>query len=194
LNITSIEPILQRLQAPAQRRMRKQRMAYTRSLCGRPVLAATLLVASMGVVQRAAAQVYGSDSHTVTVTVATINVIQVSAGSVSLTITGAGVVAGQDQMSVVDQSTSLLWGTNSSNRKITVSTNLVGALFTLRLVALNPTQGTAMPEVVLSTVANDLLVNVGRTSGSCMLRYTGVALASQGTGTDSHTVTFTISN
>lgn len=174
--------------------MRKQRMAFTRSLCGKSVLAATLLVASTGFVQRAAAQVYGNDFHTVTVTVATISVMQVSAGSVSLTITGAGVVAGQDQMTVVEQSTSLLWGTNSLNQKITVSTNLVGALFTLKLVALNPTRGTAMPEVVLSTTANDLLVNIGRTSGSCTLRYTGVALASQGIGTDSHTVTFTISN
>jgi len=145
-------------------------------------------------VGRATAQIYGSDFHTVTVTVATITAVQVSSGSVSLSITGAGAVAGQDQMTVVDQTTNLLWGVNSANRKITASTNLVAPQFALKLVALNPTQGTAMPEVTLSTTASDFLLNIGRSSGTCTLRYTGVALASQGTGTDSHTITFTVTN
>jgi hypothetical protein len=109
-------------------------------------------------------------------------------------ITGAGVVAGQDQMSVVDASTSLLWGVNSSTKKITVQTNLGAPLFALKLVALNPTQGTAAPEVTTSTTANDLLLDIGRSSGTCTLQYTGVALASQGTGTDSHLITFTVAN
>ena len=143
--------------------------------------------------QAAPAQVYGSDFHTVTVTVATITNIQVSSGSVNLTITGAGVPAGEDQMTVVDQTTNLLWGVNSANRKVTVNTNLVSPLFMLKLLALNPTApGTAAPEVTLSTTATDLLLNIGRSTGSCVLQYTGIALASQGMGTDSHTITFTV--
>jgi len=143
-------------------------------------------------VQAAHAQVFGAAGHTVTVQVSVITAVQVTGGSVNLNISSANVVAGQDQMTAVDQSTSLLWGTNSSGRKISVSTSLAAPKFTLKLLALNPTQGTAAAEVTLSASAHDLLLNVGRSTGSCTLRYTGVALASQGTGNDVHVITFTV--
>jgi len=140
----------------------------------------------------ARAQVYGSAAHTVTVQVSVITAVQVAGGSVSLNISNANVVAGQDQMTAVDQSTSLLWGTNSSARKISVATNLAAPKFTLQLFALNPTQGTAAAQVTLSTIAHDLVLNIGRSTGSCTLQYTGTALASQGTGNDTHVITFTV--
>ncbi|HEY4613378.1 MAG TPA: hypothetical protein VII11_10370 [Bacteroidota bacterium] len=139
----------------------------------------------------AVGQTYGSDNHTVTVQVSTITMVSVTLGAVPMTITGAGVAAGQDQMTVTDQSSQLRWGINSSLRKITVATNLAAPLFTLKVLALSPTQGTAASEVTLSTTAADFMLNVGRSLGNCTLQYTGIALASQGTGTDSHTVTFT---
>jgi hypothetical protein len=150
-----------------------------------------LILCLFCLVSRATAQIYGSDFHTVTVTVATITAVQVSSGTVSLSITGAGAVAGQDQMTVVNQTTNLLWGTNRSTRKITVRTSLAAPQFTLKVLALNPTVGTAMPEVTVSTVATDFLRDIGRSSGTCALRYTGIALASQGIGNDSHTISFT---
>jgi len=140
----------------------------------------------------ARAQVFGTATHTVTVQVSVITAVQITGGTVNLNISNANVVAGQDQMSAVDQSTSLLWGTNSSARKITVGTSLAAPKFTLKLLALNPTQGTAAPEVTLASAARDLLLNIGRSSGSCTLRYTGIALASQGTGNDTHVITFTV--
>ena len=138
------------------------------------------------------AQVYGTGAHTVTVQVAVITAVQVTGGSVSLNINNANVVAGQDQMTVTDQSTSLLWGTNSSLRKVSVSTSLAAPKFTLTLFALNPTQGTSAPVVTLSATAKDVLLNIGRSTGSCTLQYTGIALASQGTGNDVHVITFTV--
>jgi len=140
----------------------------------------------------AQAQVFGSGHHTVTVQVSPITAVAISGGSVSLAITGASAVAGQDQMSVTDQSTQLLWGINSSAKKITVKTSLAAPLFTLNLLALNPTQGTASAQVTLSTTAQDFLLNIGRSSGSATLRYTGIALASKGTGSDAHVITFTV--
>ncbi len=140
----------------------------------------------------AAAQVFGTGGHTVTVQVSVITTVRVTGGSVNLNISSANVVAGQNQMSVSDQSTSLLWGTNSSARKISVSTSLAAPHYTLKLLALTPTQGTAAPEVTLASSAQDLLLNIGRSTGSCILRYTGVALASQGTGNDVHVITFTV--
>ena len=137
-------------------------------------------------------QTYGTASHTITVTVATITNVQVSGGAVSFTITGANAVAGQNTMSATNQATSLLWGINSSLKKITVRTNLATQLFSLELLALSPTSGTAAPQVTINNTAQDFLTNLGRTTGNCTLQYTAVALASQGTGTDSHTITFTI--
>ncbi|MBI3579412.1 MAG: hypothetical protein HY089_08415, partial [Ignavibacteriales bacterium] len=143
-------------------------------------------------IDKTQAQTYGSASHTITVVVNTITMVSVSASSVSMTITGTGAIAGQDQMTVTNSSTSLLWGVNSSLKKITAQTNLGAPLFAMNLLAASPTAGTAAPEITLSATPTDLLTNIGRSLGSCTLQYTGVALASQGTGTDSHTITFTI--
>ena len=139
------------------------------------------------------AQVYGSRSHTATVNVATITNLALSSGSTSLTISSASVTAGQDLMGpVVNTATSLLWGINSSLRKVTVRTNLAAPNYTLKVLAVAPTQGSASAEVTLSTTDTDFLINLGRSSGTCTLQYTGTALASTGTGTDSHTLTFSI--
>ena len=137
-------------------------------------------------------QVYGTANHTVTVTVATITYLQVNLGTVNLSISGASAVAGQNSMTVTDQTSSLSWGTNSSLQKISANTNLAAPLFSLKLLAFNPTAGVAAPELTLGTTAADLVLNVGRTKGTCTLKYTGIALASQGTGTDAHTITFTV--
>lgn len=130
--------------------------------------------------------------HTVTVQVSPITMLQVSSGTVNMTIDGSNALAGQDVMTTTNTSTSLLWGINSSLKKITVQTSLVSPKFTLKLVALTPSQGSAAPEVTLSAGAGDLLLNVGRSKGDCTLQYSGIALASQGTGSDAHTITFTI--
>jgi hypothetical protein len=140
------------------------------------------------------AQTYGFDNNnTVTVTVATITNVAVSSGSVSLTMALANVTAGQDLMGpVTNTATSLLWGINSSLKKVTVKTSLVAPKYTLKLLAVSPTTGTAAPEVTLSTTAADFMINLGRSSGTCTLQYSGYALASTGVGSDSHTITFTI--
>jgi hypothetical protein len=132
-------------------------------------------------------------SHHVTVHVNTITLLRVNGGAVILNIDGTGVVAGQDQMTSVDQTTSLSWALNSSNKKITVSTNLGAPKYVLKLLAVSLSQGAAAPEVTLSTTAKDLITGIGRTAnGSCTLKYTGVALASQGIGSDNHTITFAL--
>ena len=142
--------------------------------------------------ETAQSQTYGTSSHDITVAVSTITLIQVSSGAVNLTIDGTGVAAGQDEMSTTDESTSLQWGVNSGNRKITVNTNLVAPTFVLKVFAVSPTQGIAAGEVTISSADADLLYDIGKSTGSCSLRYTGVAYASQGIGSDAHTLTFTV--
>lgn len=134
----------------------------------------------------------GSSAHTVRVTVATINNLAVSSGTVSMTISSANVTVGQDLMGpVIDAATNLQWGINSSSKKVTVATNLAAPKFTLKVLALTPSPGTAT-EVTLSTIATDFLIGLGKSSGTTPLQYTGTALASSGSGTDTHLVTYTI--
>jgi len=134
----------------------------------------------------------GSDNHTITVRVLQITGLQVNVGSVSMSITGAGLQAGQDTMTVTNQTSILTWGTNLNNMKTTASTNLASPRFSLKVVATNNTAGTPAAERVLSTTSGDFLLNMGRSSGTCRIRYTGVARAQQGTGVDNHVITFTV--
>lgn len=141
---------------------------------------------------RVTAQPVDTDAHSVRVSVLPISVVTLSSGTLTLDISLGVIIPGQDQMSVEDRSTTLSWGTNSSSQKITASTNLTSPLFELRLVSLNPTRGSAGPAFTLSPAAQDLLLDVGRSTGSCLLLYTGLALASEGSGTDLHVITFTV--
>ncbi len=154
-------------------------------------VAATLVVVMISATT-APAQIFGSGTHTINVQVSPITVLALQGGAVTLNVTDANVTAGVDAMTVQDQSTRLVWGTNSSARKITAQTSLAAPLFQLRLVALSPSRGTPGPEMLLGTSPQNLMLNIGRSLGSCTLRYTGTALASQGVGTDIHTITFTV--
>jgi hypothetical protein len=133
-----------------------------------------------------------NDHHNVTVNVQTVTILQINVGSVRLNITGAGLIAGQDQMIMTDQSTTIMWGTNSSLKKITVRTDLAAPRYTMKILAVSPSAGSAASEATLSTVDKDLILDIGRSAGSSIVRYTGIAQASDGAGSDIHTMTFTI--
>ena len=150
------------------------------------------VVAALACAPVASSQVYDSDTHTISVQVSPITVVAVQGSAVAMSITDANLTAGVDAMTVQDETSRLLWGTNSSARKITAQSSLPAPLFELRLVALSPTRGNPGPEMLLGTAPQDLILNIGRSQGSCTLRYTVTALASKGIGTDSHTITFTV--
>lgn len=189
--MNNIAPIFNLLMPHAKHRYRNFQLRRT-GFVKRFFLVTAVLFIFFGGRDNVHAQTYGSANHAITVVVNTITMVSVSSGTVSMTITGTGVLAGQDQMTATNSATSLLWGVNSSLKKITAQTNLAAPLFAMKLLAVSPTAGTAAPEITLSTIAADLLTDIGRSKGSCTLQYTGVALASQGTGTDSHTITFTV--
>jgi hypothetical protein len=161
------------------------------SLFNKQTFYSTALVLFLTLLPRIA---FGQNSaaHTVTVIVNPVTVMQIIGGTINLNITNANAIAGQDQMSVMDQTTTILWGINYSLRKITIKTDLNPQKFAVTALAVNPTVGTAASEVTLSITAYDLLTNLGRSSGSASIRYTGIALASQGTGSENHFLTFTI--
>jgi len=132
-----------------------------------------------------------SASHTVTVTVSAINELAISGGNITLTIDSATTASGPDD--ATDSTTcDLLWTTNEASKKITAETDLAAPNFALKVVAANVSGGTAASEVTLSTTAADFVTGVGTTTGSCDLSYTASATAPQGTGSDVHSVLYTI--
>lgn len=137
--------------------------------------------------------------HTVKVTVPNLAVVSVSSNTVSLAITGTGVVAGVNSMTVTNQSTTLSWGANTSTALISVKTSLSTQKYTLQVQAVNivgvpSSTGITAPVVTLTTTSTNFLTGIGLKRGTCNLLYTGTALASKGIGSDSHTITFTITN
>ena len=144
-----------------------------------------LLSATMGFSQ--------SDNHTVTVTVSAISEVAIIGGDLTLTINTA--TPGSDPDDATDATTcDLNWTTNEAAQKITVETNNGVPTFVLKVVAQNVSGGTAAAEVTLSTTATDFVTAIATTLGTCDLGYTASATAANGTGSDVHVVTYTITN
>ena len=130
-------------------------------------------------------------SHTVTVTVAAINELAITGGNLTLTINSA--TAGSEPDAVTDATTcDLDWTTNEATKKITVETDLASPDFTLNVTATNVTGGTAAGQVTVSDTAADFVTGISTTTGGCDLSYEGSATASDGTGSDVHTILYTL--
>ena len=124
-------------------------------------------------------------------TVSTINELSITGGNFTLTISAA--TAGSNPTDATDNTTTdLNWTTNAASKKITVATSLAAPTFTLKVVAQTVTGGTAAAEVTLSTIAANFVTGIATTTGSCDLSYTAQATAAQGTGSDAHVVTYTL--
>ena len=155
--------------------------------CVLGILAISVLVIGLTAVVWAA----GNDDHSVTVTVSAINEVAIVGGGVTLTINSA--TAGSDPDDDTDNTTcDLNWTTNEASKKITVQTDEGSPTFVLKVVAQNESGGTAASEVTLSTSPADFVTGVATTTGTCDLQYTASADASDGTGSDNHTVTYTL--
>lgn len=119
--------------------------------------------------------------------------VDVTGGDVSLVVSTA--TPGQEPDPVIDCSSGLRFrlSTSDPTMKITVETNLGSPRFSLSVEAVNETHGTPQGEVALDTVARDILCDVISTKNqTCELRYVATALLSDGTGSDAHSVTYTI--
>jgi len=118
-------------------------------------------------------------------------------GTAPVLIINAGTPGGQ-LTSVTNQVCRLTYGTPTNPRqnwRITVNTDNTSPLYTLTVVALNPTRGTAEAAVTLnSSTAMNFITAIprNRTGMRCNLLYTASATFDQGIGTDLHRVTYTL--
>jgi hypothetical protein len=116
-------------------------------------------------------------------------------GDVSITISTA--TAGQQPNSVTNTSQTMTWSTlvTDPTAKVTVQTNLASPMFTLTIQCISVVGGvTAGTKTLNGTTVYDVVTDIpaDTAAGQCTLRYIGSATAAQGTGTDTHTVTYTI--
>jgi predicted secreted Zn-dependent protease len=156
-------------------------------------LAVLAVIAALAVSFGPAAMAGTTDSHTVTVTVTTINELAITGGNLTLTINSATPGSGLDD---AEDSTTcdLGWTTNSGTKKITVATDLAEPSFTLKVTAANVSGGTSAGQVTLSTTAQNFVTGVSQVAGTCDLDYVASAEVTDGTGTDTHTVTYTLTD
>jgi hypothetical protein len=108
---------------------------------------------------------------------------------------------GGEPVPAVNIGSRLRYRRQSVSAKVTVSTLCPGQKFGLRLLALNPSVGTATSELALTDgmPPRDLVVSIPPgvpPFGTCVLQYTAAPLFSQGNSTelgpDVHLVTFTL--
>ncbi len=125
--------------------------------------------------------------------------ISVLNGDVNLTISSA--IAGQEPSPAMNETGQLQWSTLllDPTKKITAQTSLGSPKFTLtaRAVNISGGDGTAVGEILVVTSASDFVVDIPAgisvgDPGTCTVRYTASAAASDGNGTDLHTITYTI--
>jgi len=155
------------------------------------LLLAVILLFSLSELSFAAS----TDNHTVTVTVAAVNEVAITGGNITLTINSA--VAGSDLTDATDGTCTLAWTTNEASKKVTVETTTSAAqLFGLTVEATGVIGGTSGGVITLTdgAAASDFVTGISTTTGDCTLDYTASATAADGTGTDTHTVVYTITN
>lgn len=131
-----------------------------------------------------------NDSHQITVQVNAINEVAITGGNKTLTISTA--TAGSNPNDATNSECTLAWTTNETSKKITVATNLASQNFTLKVEATSVSGGTTAGQKTITDTAQDFVTAVATTVGGCTLSYTASATAAQGTGSDVHTITYTI--
>lgn len=133
-----------------------------------------------------------SANHIVNVNIDTINEVEIIGGNITFTLTVSN--PGADPDTSTDNTTcDLEWTTNLSNRKITVASNILVPVHTLKITATNISGGTAASQVTLSdNTAKDFITAISQTVGNCDLSYEAIALASEGDADDAHTITYSV--
>jgi hypothetical protein len=135
-----------------------------------------------------------STSQTLTLQVFETNSIDVSQRALTMVINQASLETGSP-IEAVNEDGNLFWLTNGENKKITVASNNASPRFLVKVNALDITgsTGIAAPEVTLNdNTIKDLVVGVTRSWGKCKIRFVASAKISDGIGTETHAITYTI--
>ena len=135
-----------------------------------------------------------STSQTLTLQVFETNRIDISQRAVTMVINQASLETGSP-VEAVNEDGNLTWLTNGDNKKITVASNNSAPRYLVKMHALDITgsTGVAAPEITLNDNTNrDLVMGVTRSYGKCKIRFMASAKVSDGIGSETHVITYTI--
>ena len=132
-----------------------------------------------------------SINHTVLVEVNAINELEILGGNLTLTINTATAGSNPDAQSN-SSACDLEWTTNRTSKKITIVSNIASPTNTLTVLADNVSGGTSAGSITISNSVQDLITAIAETVGVCDLNYTASTTASNGTSSDVHTITYTL--
>ncbi len=135
-----------------------------------------------------------STNQTLTLQVFESNRIDISQRAVTMVINQASLETGSP-VEAVNEDGNLTWITNGDNKKITVASNNSAPRFLVKVHALDITgsTGIAAPEITLNdNTTRDLVMGVTRSYGKCKIRFVASAKVSDGIGTETHVITYTI--
>lgn len=157
---------------------------------------AILMVAALVILtlSNASAQQQANTSQTLTLQVVETNKIDISQKSLTLVINQASLESGAP-VEVVNEDGMLVWITNGDNKKVTVASNNPSPRFLLKMQALNITggSGTPSPEAVLNdNTTKDLVGGISKSFGKCKIHLVASAKVTDGIGSETYTITFTI--
>jgi hypothetical protein len=143
------------------------------------------------------ARLFGQQASTeqvLTLQVLEINKIGINNNAVTLIIDQASLENGMPVPAVNEEGV-LVWITNGENKKITVASNNPSPRFLVKLVALDvpSSAGVGSPEVILTDNATkDFVIGVSKTTGRCKIKFTAAAKISDGIGSETYIITYTI--
>ena len=135
-----------------------------------------------------------STNQTLTLQVFETNRIDISQRAVTMVINQVSLETGSP-VEAVNEEGNLTWITNGENKKITVASNNAAPRFLVKVHALDITgsTGVAAPEITMNdNTTRDLVMGVTRSWGKCKIRFVASAKVSDGIGTDTHVITYTI--
>ena len=167
--------------------MKRVRLHITREMWG--AVALVLLTLSSAV-----AQEQSNTSQILTLQVVESNRIDISQKSLTLVINQASLESGSP-VEAVNEDGVLVWITNGDNKKVTVASNNPSPRFTVKMRALDISggSGTAAADAILNdNTTKDLVTGISKSFGRCKVHLGASAKVSDGVGTETYTITYTI--
>ena len=142
----------------------------------------------------AVAQQQANTSQSLTLQVIESNRIDISQKSLTLVINQASLESGSP-VEAVNEDGVLVWITNGENKKVTVASNNPSPRFLVKMRALDISggSGTAAPDAILNdNTTKDLISGITKSFGRCKIHLAASAKVSDGIGTETYTIAYTI--
>jgi hypothetical protein len=142
----------------------------------------------------AVAQEQANTSQILTLQVVETNRIDISQKSLTLVINQASLESGSP-VEAVNEDGMLVWLTNGENKKVTVASNNPSPRFLVKMRALDITggSGSAAADAILNdNTTKDLITGISKSFGRSKVHMAASATVSNGVGTETYTITYTI--